>query len=225
MSKRPSSHFRPRSRQSGVVLIVALLVLVVTVLAAVALVRSVDVATLVAGNLAFRQAAVQATDKGVETALSNLMAVPSGLLWNRDGAARPWYWPMRNGGVPGANHVFDPTDPAWNDYWADGNDGVLYSNVDPAPDAQGNRVRYAVHRMCENFNDGVHSGDPGTSNCFSAKGSIAEGVSQRIREPGDPTCYPSGTTNLCAPTNPYYRITVMVVGPRGTSTFAQAVIY
>src|SRR5262249_10154352 len=199
-------------------------VLVVTLLAAVALVRTVDVATLVSGNLAFRQVAVQATDKGVETALLKLGQVASGLLWNRDGATRPWYFPNRNGGVPGANHVFDPTDAAWHDYWADSNKDVLYSEVDADPDAQGNRVRYVVHRMCDYFNDGVHTGDPGTSNCFAATGTSAEGISQRIREPGDPTCFPDGVTNACTPTNPYYRITVMAAGPRSAPASAQAAV-
>jgi Tfp pilus assembly protein PilX len=66
------------------VLIVALLVLVATILAAIALVRSVDVATLISGNLAFRQTGVQAADSGVEVARN--------FLW------RP---PMRSGTHPG----------------------------------------------------------------------------------------------------------------------------
>jgi Tfp pilus assembly protein PilX len=209
------SHFRHRARQRGVVLIVALLVLVVTVLAAVALVRSVDVATLVSGNLAYRQAAAQAVDGGIEVARNWLMTRPN----NTDLYARqaPFYFPSRNGGVIDP-HVFDPTDELWLDFWADANNEVLYRELDK--DAQGNTVRYVVHRMCEN------PGDPGNAFCFVAGGVAAEGISNRIKEPGDLPCFnPNTGQNLCTPTNPYYRITVKVSGPRGTATYAQAVIY
>jgi Tfp pilus assembly protein PilX len=201
-----------------VVLIVALLVLVVTVLAAVALVRSVDVATLVSGNLAFRQAAVQATDAGVETALRWLATqVDNTVLETRDAATAPFYFPNRNGGVT-APHVFDPTDDLWRDFWAPVNSGVFYSEL--ATDTQGNTVRYTIHRMCE------IPGNPGNAFCFTAGGVTAEGISNRIKEPGDLPCFdPNTGKNLCTPTNPYYRITVMVSGPRGTATYAQAVIY
>ena len=198
-------------------LIVALLVLVVTVLAAVALIRSVDVATLVSGNLAFRQAAVQATDAGVETALHWLATTDSTVLQTRNAATAPFYFPNRNGGVV-APHVFDPTDDLWRDFWARANKEVLYHEM--TTDSQGNTVRYTIHRMCEN------PGDPGNAFCYTAGGVTAEGISNRIKEPGDLPCFnPNTGQNLCSPTNPYYRITVMVSGPRGTATYAQAVIY
>ena len=50
--------FKPaRSRQRGVSLFFALVCLVAIMLAAVALVRSVDTSTLISGNLAFQQSA------------------------------------------------------------------------------------------------------------------------------------------------------------------------
>ena len=218
MNRQPASHFPHPTRQRGVVLIVALLVLVVTALAAVALVRSVDVATLVSGNLAFRQAAAQATDSGIETALRWLATTDSTALQTRDAAAAPFYFPNRNGGVV-APYAFDPSDNThWGDFWASANNEVTYREL--TADSQGNTVRYTVHRMCEN------PGDPGSAYCYTAGGVTAEGISNRIKEPGDLPCFnPNTGANLCTPTNPYYRITVMVSGPRGTATYAQAVVY
>src|SRR4051794_23448571 len=61
-----------RQSQQGVVLLVALIVLVAITMAGIALIRSVDTTTLLAGNLAFQQAAVHASDTGVEKAIAVL---------------------------------------------------------------------------------------------------------------------------------------------------------
>ena len=58
---------RPRPRQQrGVVLFVALIAMVILSLAGVALVRSVDTSTGVAGNIAFRQASIAAVNDAIE---------------------------------------------------------------------------------------------------------------------------------------------------------------
>lgn len=56
---------RPR-RQRGVVLFVALIAMVILSLAGVALVRSVDTSTGVAGNIAYRQASIAAVNDAIE---------------------------------------------------------------------------------------------------------------------------------------------------------------
>ncbi len=63
-SARPS----PASRERGVVMFIALLVMVALSLAGIALIRSADTATVVSGNLAFKQAAIYAVDRSVEQA-------------------------------------------------------------------------------------------------------------------------------------------------------------
>ena len=57
-------------RQRGVVMFIALLVMVALSLAGIALIRSADTATIVSGNLAFKQAAVYAVDRSVEQAVA-----------------------------------------------------------------------------------------------------------------------------------------------------------
>jgi type IV pilus assembly protein PilX len=62
------------SKQRGVVLFFTLIALVVMSLAAVALIRSVDTSTMIAGNLAFKQSGASATDTGMEAAIGWLSA-------------------------------------------------------------------------------------------------------------------------------------------------------
>jgi type IV pilus assembly protein PilX len=57
-------------RQRGVVLFIALIVLVAMTLASIALLRSVDTATIGAGNLAFKQSAAQAAERSVAAAFT-----------------------------------------------------------------------------------------------------------------------------------------------------------
>src|SRR4051812_10143783 len=60
----------PHKKQGGVVLFIALVVLVAMSLAGIAMVRSVDTGSLVAGNMAFKQGATLAGDAGTELAIS-----------------------------------------------------------------------------------------------------------------------------------------------------------
>jgi len=74
----------PRS-QRGTMLIIALIVLVAMTLAGIATMRSVDTATVMAGNIAFRQSALNAADQGVQAAFALLQPTSSSGL-NMDGA-------------------------------------------------------------------------------------------------------------------------------------------
>src|SRR5205085_9046646 len=62
-----------RARQSGVVLLIALIVLVAMTLAGIGMLRSIDTGTLVAGNIGFRQATVATGDSGIELARTWLL--------------------------------------------------------------------------------------------------------------------------------------------------------
>ncbi len=70
---------QPAREQRGVVLLVALIVLVVMTLAGIGMMRSVDTGTVVAGNLAFRQSTMQATDLGINTAYNSLLAAENSI--------------------------------------------------------------------------------------------------------------------------------------------------
>ena len=98
--------------QQGIVLFIALIALVVMSLAAVALIRSVDTNTLIAGNLSFKQAATTSADAGVEAAISQLIGM-------RDAAAN-----NAKNVLSDNSHTFNITDLTARPGY--------HSNVDPA---------------------------------------------------------------------------------------------
>ena len=120
------SGVRPYRGQRGVVLFVSLIVLVAMTLAGLAVMRSVDTNILIAGNLAFRNATVSASDAGLESARNWLAAQTAGGLINDQ---LPGYY---------ANwqDTFNPTTFDWTQ-------GLLVGY-----DGNGNEVRYIAHRMC-----------------------------------------------------------------------------
>src|SRR5437762_3164942 len=71
------------SAERGVVMFIALLVMVALSLAGIALIRSADTATIVSGNLAFKQAAVYAVDRSVEQAIAALFDPPAPAIVNK----------------------------------------------------------------------------------------------------------------------------------------------
>lgn len=202
MSRYPSTY---RSRQQGVILFVALIVLVAMSLTGIALMRSVDTNLLVAGNLAFRQGATSAGDWGIEAARSYLksavIANQSALDVDKpsDAYFATWQqgWDLYGSGV---GTLFD---------WTNNSEVV-------GTDSAGNEVRYVVHRMC---------GAPGPSssalaNCMRTPTSGA--ASTALGSTKGATTY--GSAALPAPTAVYFRVTVRILGPRNTLSYVQAVL-
>jgi type IV pilus assembly protein PilX len=206
-----------RSRQRGVVLILALIVLVALTLAAVALTRSVGTSNTIAGNLAFQQAATHAADRGVEDAVKWLensvnetTGCSSGSAVSCDQAAK--------------GYLASRTDPdttkqqSWADFWTK----ALATKVTPVAteDAStGNTVRYVIQRMCET------TGEANTSSNVCATPPRATAGSC----PGGTSCTGGGGrggtgSNVDSPKQTYYRITVIVDGPRNTQSMVQAMV-
>ncbi len=204
------------NRQRGVVLFLALIALVVMSLAAVALIRSVDTNTLIAGNLSFRQSATLAGDVGIEAAIARLKVV-------RDSSAN-----TGKNVITDASHTFNKTDLA--------NEAGYFSSSTELTDAQlttastwagtnvkslatdgnGNTVQYIVQRMCRVPNVRIQDAD-----ClFSAASNDNSG--QGIKLPKNicdgPGCPSAGET-------PQVRITVRTAGSRNTVSYLQAFVY
>lgn len=118
-----------KQQQGGVVLFFALIALVALMLAAIALVRSVDTANAIAGNVAFKQGTIQEADSGVEAAFKAL-TVPTIIDKTQDDLERYYY------------ATYDPAV------------AVPGARLDAASDtvgaASGNKVRYVIERMCLN---------------------------------------------------------------------------
>lgn len=212
MKSLPKPHFeRVRMlKQRGLVLFFALIALLVLSLAAVALIRSVDTSTIIAGNLAFKQSATTSGDAGVESAINWLRAAD---------AANVALNVLNN-----PAHAFNVTNAA----------SGYYSNADPAlslfadatwnaitaipevTDNSGNRIRYIIQRMCRNANTPIQTAD-----CLFS-GAIVDTGGQNIPLPQE-IC--SGDGCPVAGQSPQIRITARTQGPKNTVSYVQAFVY
>jgi len=185
-----------RARQGGAVLFIALIVLVAMSLAGIALIRGVDTANLIAGNLAFKQNATHGGDWGVEQARGWLQLQPSATLYADV--------PGRYSAAMQTGLDFTGTDPSAPDFdWNANSFGPL---TDPA----GNEVRYVIHRMCE------LAGNPGSVNCVRTSTGGTTGGTQ-----GGATY---GGAALPTTSQIYYRITARVTGARNTVSYVQVMV-
>lgn len=199
----PFAYYSPGGRrQRGVVLYVALVIMVAMMLAGVALLRSVGAGQSVAGNLAFKQNATSAGDRGVNGAMNYLRpasaaSVPSSVELAANQPTKGYFasWDPN----------FNPLTYPW-----DANTSAAGPVIEATPnDGTGNRVRYVVHRLCANA--GALEGN----NCISVT---------------DGTTLNTGVSGASAgkipdpPLPPYFRITTRIDGPRNTVSYTQVVM-
>jgi Tfp pilus assembly protein PilX len=179
---------------------IALIVLVAMTLAGLALIRSMDTTNLIAGNMAFQQAATHSGDGGIETAIAWLEANNSGTTLHQPITAQGYNAARQD---PAANQ-------SWDTFWTI----LLAASPSPvvtlAADASGNTVSYTIHRLCNS------AGDP-----------VAVGVDCAVPQSSGTTAGSSkgsGVVALQYNAQVYYRITARVAGPRNTVSFIQAVV-
>lgn len=196
-------------KQEGIVLFIALLVVVVMSLAAIALFRSTDTATVVSGNLGFAQAAISAVDRSVEQAVHSLFDAALVPDKTANYLAQNYYACVQaaTGGciaagasIPEIPKVLQEPFSA-SAFTAAG----LSSSLLPADDG-GNKSYYVIERMC------LNPGLPVGSNCNLSSSAFGA-------DPG--TQHYQG---LIRPGDAYYRITIRVEGPRNTVSYAQAML-
>lgn len=240
MTKPQEVLSRRRFHQRGIVLFIALIALVAMSLAAVALMRSVDTNTIIAGNLAFMQSARSSADSGVETALTWLAGQatmdPSSPI---DNPAHPF-----NADNPAEGYYSSITAPA--DLFADttwaaavskpatgslydalGNEYLDAGHTQPT----GNTVRYIIQRMSRTANEQLSCSNSLFSGYEKQTGkSMAGGsIGDYTEEAKDPTL---GCLNVKGAiveskgtSSAFYRVTVRVTGPKNSVTYVQAYAY
>lgn len=204
--------------ESGIVLFTVLIALIVISLSAVALVRSVDTGTVIAGNLAFRQATTQAGDGGTEAALAWIKEkVGSDLkdLYAKDELSGYYATAMSGCDLSGNRTPGDLND---NVNWDGENpeNGACNMTAVAVPAAElpaGYSASYVVNRLCN------QEGDPSGIVCenYSASSATAEaglsmaggGYAKKVS---------------AGPTRYFYRVTTRVVGPRNTVSVVQSVL-
>jgi type IV pilus assembly protein PilX len=194
-------HSRPLGRraQRGVVLFIALLVMVALSLAGIALIRSVDTATIVSGNLAFKQAAASAVDRGFEQAVEALFLNPVIADKQNNLIAQNYFASVRlkAGSIP---EIPDELQSSSTFAGAGLNAGLI------PVDAAGNKSLYVIERMCANPGPAVGN------NCNLSNTALGADAGTQHYE------------SLVRPGDAYYRVTVRVEGPRNTVAYAQAIL-
>jgi type IV pilus assembly protein PilX len=190
------------TRQRGVVLFIALIVMVALSLAAIALIRSVDTTTTVIGNLAFRQASILPANMAVEEAAA--------ALFQDADVAHLIRIPNRDANLPAENYF-----ASWqNSDDARGVPAQLQKRtaftqtkmlVDASMTGAQTEVRYVIERMC------VAAAPALNANC-------------NLLPPLGPFGTTVGDSSLTLPSVPYYRVTIRVDGPQNTASFVQAML-
>jgi Tfp pilus assembly protein PilX len=210
-----SAHKTPslRPRQHGIVLFFALIALVALSLAAVALIRTVDTSTIIAGNLSFKQAATSSGDNGIENAITWLMGIAAAssainvvnnpeLPFNQDSLTSGYY------------SNFDPNlDLLADSTWESSKSALAGADPDPVT---GNTTRYIIQRMCRTANTAIQTAD-----CLFS-GARLDNNGQHVKLPQE-VCQGDGCP--AAGQTPMVRITTRTVGPKNTVSYVQALVY
>jgi len=205
-SRRARVSASPRARQRGTILIIALIVLVAMTLAGIATMRSVDTATITAGNIGLRQASVNAADQGIQAGVNWLTTNLGPALVNdnhQPGTASKGYFSNVAGGDP---DWYDPLN--WNEA------GQLNNGN---PDAGGNVVFFLVHRLCSIPNCGTSATCGGKPNTCASTLSTAA-LSGQGNDQTRPT-----DSHTTAPAT-HYRVTAKAVGPRNSISIVQTMV-
>ena len=185
-----------RARQQGMVLLVALVVLVAITVAGIGMMRSVDTATLVSGNLAFQQAATHAADKGVEQAIAMLRQKLADDTLDTSDNTNGYFASLRSTDNPAPGQ-------SWQAFWQQSLAAAAY---DAGEDGLGNRLFFVVHRNCANEQPPGAGGQCVASPAVMKAGGNSE---------------EAGEVQLQSVSQIYYRITVRVTGPRRTESYVQ----
>jgi len=184
-----------RYRQRGVVLYVALIVLIVMALVGIAMMRGSGSGISIAGNLAMKQNATNVADIGTEAGRAWVMAQNAGGLSTDQ---LPGYYSSWGAGTDA-----DPTRLDWSQ-----------SIQVTADDGTGNQVNYIVQRLCELPN--VPSNAP-NQHCADVN-ATGDASGQSHGGVGYPGPGPSISTQ------PYFRISSRVIGPKNTVSYIQVVM-
>jgi hypothetical protein len=213
-------------RQHGASLMFALITLVALALAATALVRSVDTAAVVMGNLGAKKATAVAADRATQQAIKYLVSDLAEATRLNDQPNQGYYATSKEDyDITG----FDGTDPNrklvnWD---VDGSCAYATSGTcDPQTrpsdtftvDQTGRiEARWLITRLCSTA--GIDAKGPSNNNCAVAlKASV-----MKDSNAGAPTQSTGGGFSI-QNQQPFYRIVVRVKGPRNAVTYTETIV-
>jgi len=197
-------HRNGRHQQRGMIsVLIAVIVLVVTLLAAVALMRSVDTSNTIAGSLTFRQSVIQEAERAYVDARTNINFDEPFSDSNGDGSGLSYYYST----IQSATVRPDMPDVLMNETAASIHQ--LPQLLDGG--TEGNKVFYVVERLCPT---GTTAANPAT--CIVPGASIQGGsVSNQTKDNGPP--FASGASAA-------FRLSVRVDGSKGTVGYVQTIM-
>lgn len=204
-------------RSTGAGLVVALVMLIVMSMSALALVRAVSTSVLVAGNFAFRQAAVMAAEAGSEAAIVWLTARATLPDLYTDLPNQGYYANLPEGlDISGSAPADAKVAIDWDKDKCNSSKVVTCVSASPATtkDDAGQVIQYVIHRLCRSAGSPQDSANScllyrESSQVSQKKGQLSYGASSRFK----------------ADSAVYYRITTRVRGPRNTTVFVQTLVH
>ena len=183
-----------RFRQRGMIsTLMAIIVLVVSLLAALALMRSVDTSNTIAGSLTFRQSALQEAERAYVDAQQNITFTQPNS--DNDQATLGYYAEPQpatsrsTGDIP--NVLVNKTS----------------GSIATVSSSNGNNIYYVVERLCPS------SGTATPTKCIVPGASLLGGSSSN--QNSDNLTFSNGAYAA-------FRLTVRVDGPKGTTAYVQA---
>jgi type IV pilus assembly protein PilX len=196
---KPYTLHRSRHRQKGMIsTLIALIVLVVSLLAAMALMRSVDTSNTVAGSLTFRQAVLQEAERAYVDAQQKItFAQPTS---DTDNATLGYYAEPQPATARSAGDI--------PNVLVNGTTGSIATVT--ALSTNDNAVTYVVERLCP------AAGAASATTCIVPGASLLGGSSSN-----------QSSDNLTPFDNGAYaafRLTVRVNGPKGTVAYVQTIM-
>ena len=209
--------------QRGVALFITLIMLIAMTVAALSLVRIVDSGNIIAGNLAFRQAALQSTDYGIEAARLKLVDVTSSLT----SANQSYGWgdetcddsAAKKDGCQYIPVMMDTDDEGAPKIDWDKLTNIFKDDTSISGTALSSyQVKYFIDRLCNvALADGKNLTEADMPEKCMAIVQIDEGAN--LADSGGQKSRPFDTNSA------YYRVTVRAEGPRGTATNVQVIMY
>ena len=192
-------------------------------LAAVALLRSVDVSSMIVGNLSFKQDATSASASAAAEALAWLQAAQTGNLVGLDAdiAASGYYANSQDRLDPTGRRTSAQAPLALVDWYGDGSCSYAAAGTFSActvrakqgTPVNGNQVRWVITRLCK------------TSAAISSANPCAKPAANKTacNDPNRGAVSAGGP--LCPPPNPYYRIIVRTDGARNTVSYTETLVH
>ena len=186
-------------KQSGVILIIALIALVILMIGGIALVRSFDTSMLLSGNMAFKRDLMNQGERGMAQAITALSAgaLASEATRQADAPGSNYSAASLASDAHGIPQVLLSDDATFN---------AAYTAGDIADTASKVTIRYVIDRQCSAA--GAFSADICTTTTAAAED---KGGSSFLKKAGGGL-------------RPVYRISVRVTGPRNTQAYLQSTV-